>query len=77
MLLVSILMLRNLSYGSRLRACAITTSPPEYRFCYDLVPSMEENVSSLELRRDIASWMALLIPTSLFLIELLTAIYTV
>jgi len=45
LLLVSSAMLRNLSFGSELNACAIAASSPEYGFCSDLMPSVEEKVS--------------------------------
>jgi len=56
LLLVSSVMLRNLSFSSKLNTCAITTSSPEYRFCSDLMPSVEEKVSSFGLPcTDVAS----------------------
>jgi hypothetical protein len=48
LLLVSSAMLRNLSFGSELKARAIAASSPEYGFCSDLMPNVEAKVSSLE-----------------------------
>jgi hypothetical protein len=59
LLLVSSAMLRNLSFGSEPNACAIAANSPEYGFCSDLMPSVEEMVSSFGLPcTDAASWQA-------------------
>ena len=70
------MILRNLSCGNRLRACTIAASSPEYGFCCALIPRVDENVSSFELRRNVASWMVPPIPTRPFRAKLLTAMYT-
>jgi hypothetical protein len=70
-------MLRNLSFGSELKARAIAASSPEYGFCSDLMPSVEEKVTSLELScTDADNWTAPPTPTTSFRAELLTAMRT-
>ena len=77
LLLVSSAILRNLSFGSKLKARAIAASSPEYGFCSDLMPSVEEKVTSLEpLCTDVDNWIAPPTPTTSFRAELLTAMRT-
>src|SRR6516165_8011117 len=77
LLLVSSAMLRNLSFGSELKARTIAVSSPEYGFCSDLQPSVEENVSSLKPpRTDVDNWTAPPTPTTSFRAELLTPMRT-
>ena len=76
LLLVNSTMLRNLSFGSKLKACAIAASSPEYGFCSDLTPRVEERVTSLEPCTDADNRMAPPIPTTSFRAELLVAMRT-
>ena len=56
LLLVSSIMLRNLSCGRMLKACSIATSPLENGFCYDLMLNVVEKIFSFGLlRADIAT----------------------
>jgi hypothetical protein len=74
LLLVSSTMLRNLSFGSKLKARAIAATCSEYRFCSDLMPSVEEKVPSLEPPyTNSDNRIAPPIPTTSFRAELLTA----
>lgn len=61
-----------------LRALAIAASSPEYGFCFSLLPRVKEKdeISSLRLLRVDCNSITPLIPTTLFRVELLTAIRT-
>src|SRR5438477_7817181 len=77
LLLVSSAMLRNLSFGSELNARTIAASSPEYGFCSDLMPSVEEKVMSLEPPCiNVDNWITPPTPTMSFCAELLTAMCT-
>ena len=74
--LVTIRILRNLTFGSVLRAFAIAANSPEYGFCSSLLPNVVEKdkISSLaSLRVHVCILIAPPIPTSPFRAELLTA----
>jgi hypothetical protein len=77
LLLVKSAMLQNLSLGSKPKAYAIAASSPEYEFCFDFMPSVEEKASSFGvLCLGICIWTAPPIPTTSFRAELLIAICT-
>ena len=75
--LVRSTILRYLSFGKALNTLAIASSSLEYRFCFALVLSVKEKVSSLRsLYADVDISIAPLILTTLFRAKLFTAIRT-
>ena len=75
--LVSSRMHRYLIRGSKFRALVIAANSPEYGFCSDLMPSVDEKVSIFgSLYADIWNSVTPPVPTTPFLAELLIVIYT-
>ena len=77
LLFVNSTTLQCLSLGNKLNAIAMAANSLEYGFLSDLVPSVEEKVTSLEPScTDADNWTAPPTPTTSFRAELLTAMRT-